>query len=412
MPTRQSYISATLNGVAIASVQQASCTYSWKLNNGVPTATVYVRQTAANPFGPGFQLYDQTLNLALGAGTNIQRFAGLLRGYSYAMWPRALGLTFQGRLVRAAEFQNHDDTLHVGGLTLLDLLGSATGTDQAIVIAALTRAGVTFTSGNIHGTGATFGTRTTATTFLWRAGTSSNPLIPLAGAGQTALSYIQDWDKVSAVYTGLTAPVGFYRTFETITGIRRSLIGGRPRSVVDLTFTEGVDIEQRSRSSRQYPIANAAFVTGFDPGLGIGPVRNQAFDGSTGGNTGTFLGQAGNPFQPSSRPVTQDFNSPFIEWGSEAEAGVGMNCERVGLALLQDLNRETVQCHFRTPRDALITPGMTILVQGPGGQPAALGIGENLWVDTVTTGVAEDGEFYQDIDATGGGPPDPYTPAP
>jgi hypothetical protein len=51
-------------------------------------------------------------------------------------------------------------------------------------------------------------------------------------------------------------------------------------------------------------------------------------------------------------------------------------------------------------------------VRGPGGQPAALGIGENLWVDTVTTGVAEDGEFYQDVDATGGGTPDPYTPAP
>jgi hypothetical protein len=89
-----------------------------------------------------------------------------------------------------------------------------------------------------------------------------------------------------------------------------------------------------------------------------------------------------------------------------------MNAERVGNALLADWNRETVTAHFRTPLDLQILPGYTILVQGPGGQPMWLGIGENMWVDTVTTGMAEDGEFYQDIDATGGGLPDQYTPQP
>lgn len=400
MPTRRTVLSATLNGVALANILSASCTYSWKQNGGVPMATVYVRNS------PGPQLYDQTLTLTMGAGLNLIRFTqGPLRGYSDALWPRAEGLVFQGRLIRAAEFQNRDDPLRVGGLTLNDLLGAPTGTDQTIVRAVLTRAGVTFTAGNINGTGATFGTRATAAMFLWRAGTSTNPLIPLAAAGQTALSYAQDWDKASAVYTSPTAPVGFYRLYETVNGIRRALIGGRPRSVPDLTFNEGVDINERARSERDYPIANAAFVTGFDPGLGIGTVKN--VDGS-----GNFLGQSSNPFQPSSRPVTKDYGSPFIEWNNEAEAGVGMNCERVGNALLADWNRETVTAHLRTPREELIQPGMTILVQGPGGQPGRLWVGQNLWVDTVTTGVAEDGEFYQDIDATGGGTPDNYTPAP
>jgi hypothetical protein len=411
VPTRRTWLTATLNGVALANINSAACTYSWKQNNGVPTATVYVRSNPA----PGSQLYDQTLNLTMGANVNnLLRFVGLFRGYSYALWPRALGLTFQGRLIRAAEFQNRDNSVvaPVGGLLLFDLLGAATGSDAVIVQAVLTRANVGFTAGTIQGTGATFGTRAPSTTFLWRAGTSGNPFIPMAGAGESALAYIQEWDKVSAVYTGASAPVGFYRTYETVNGIRRSLIGGRPRNIVNLTFTEGIDIEQRSRSTREYPIANAVFVTGFDPGLNIGPVRNMAFDSGTGGNTGTFLGQSSNPFQPSSSPVTQDFGSPFIEWGAESEAGVGMNAERVGNALLADLNRETVTAHFRTPLDVQILPGYTILVRGPGGQPAALGIGENLWVDTVTTGVAEDGEFYQDIDATGGGTPDPYTPAP
>jgi hypothetical protein len=405
MPTRKTYLAATLNGVALTKLHSAFCTYSWKLNDGIPTATVYMKAP------PGPQLYDQTLNLTMGAGNNVLRFVGLLRGYSYALWPVAVGLTFQGRLVRALEFQNHDDPLHVGGLTLLDLLGTPTGTDQAIVAAVLSRASVSGV-GTINGTGATFGTRAPSTTFLWRAGTSTNPLTPMAGAGQTALGYGQEWDKASAVYTSNTAPLGFYRTYETVNGIRRALIGGRPRSTVDFTFSEGVDIEMRARSERLYPIANAAFVTGYDPGLGIGAMRNQAFDSASGGNTGVFLGQSSNPFQPSNRPVTKDYGSPFIEWGAESEAGIGMNAERVGNAVLPDWNRETVLAHFRTSRDMLLTPGMTILVQGAGGQPQRLGIGEPLWVDTVTTGIAEDGEFYQDIDATGGGLPDAYTPPP
>jgi hypothetical protein len=225
--------------------------------------------------------------------------------------------------------------------------------------------------------------------------------------GQHALEYIQQWDAVSAVYTSDTDPIGFFRTFETVNGIYRALIGGRPRGSLDVPeFSEGIDILTGARASREYPLANAAYVTGADFGLaGANPVRNV--------NGTAFVGQSSNPFQPSSRSVTYQFQSRFIEWALESDPGiVGMSCEKVGNALLADLNRETVTVNFRTWRDDLILPGYTILVQGPGGAPDRLGVGEKLWVDEVTTGIDADGSFYQEISATGGGSPDSATPAP
>lgn len=470
MPTRTTSTAATVNGIALNNTFLPRCTYGWKLS--VPESIVFVPRVALMPtttwaattaYAPlaavkptvrnghvyqavgagtsgGSQptwptgtnatvtdgtvtwqevgvdiIYDDVLVLTMGAGAhNVQRSGGLFRRFDLSLWPRAVGLVFSGYMIRALEYQNHDDPRHVGGLLPGDLAGlTDTPTDAEVIKAVLTLASVTYTGANIGGTGVTWCSRSPLNylSYAWRAGTSPNVLLPIGQAGQSALDYIQSWDKVSAVYTAPTSPVGFYRTYETVNGVYRALIGGRPRSTPDLTFTEGVDIEASATSSREYPMANAAYVSGFDPGLGIGPVRNQDLD-SNGYNTGAFLGQASNPFQPSGRSVTVDFGSPFIEWGTEAEGGIGMNCERVGNALLADLNREAVRIRFRTPRDDLILPGYTILVQGPGGLPDRLGIGENLWVDEVTTGVDEGGAFYQELVATGGGTPDTATPAP
>lgn len=404
MPTRRTAVSAIFNGVSLPKILSASCTYSWKLS--LPEATIYV---PTNPF-PGSQPYDQPVTLTMGAGNNIQRFGGVFRKYNYALWPRALGLVFRGYLTRAAEYENTEGTLAYLGLSLHDLTGSDTPTDADVVKAVLTRCGVAYSAGAIGGTGVTWGSRYAQGqhNYVWRSGMSTSFLSGYGGVGQDGLDYIQEWDKVSAVYTSKTAAAGFYRTYETVNGIRRALIGGRPRGSIDLTFTEGIDIEQTATSGREYPIANAAYVQGADFGLvGANPVRNV--------NGSTFVGQSSNPFQPSTRPVTYQFSSPLIEWALEADGGIGMNCERVGNALLADLNRETVSAKFRTPRDVLITPGMTILVQGHGGQPDRLGIGEPLWVDQVTTGVDDRGVFYQDVMATGGGlatdfptPPPPW----
>lgn len=403
MPTRRTSLAATLDGLPLSGILTAKVRYGWKMR--VPECTILVR---ADP-RPGTPLYDKSVVLTMGAGAhNVVRFRGVFRRYSYALWPHAIGLEFRGYLARAEEYQNHERGTGGDGLLPQDFMGTATPTDQVAVRAALTKAGVIYTSGNIVGTGATWASRslTNIKSFVWRSGTGTYGLAgPFAGAGQSALDFIEQWDRASAVYTSPTAPVGFYRTFESVNGVYRALIGGRPRSTPALTFSEGIDLEADSSSTREFPVANAALVTGADFGEGSGPVRN--YD-----SLGNFLGQSSNPYQLASRSVVYGFEAPMIEWGTEADGGVGMNCERVGNALLADLNRETVNIRFRTPRDELINPGMTILVQGPGGAPDRLGIGEPLWVDEVTTFIDEDGGFHQEVSATGGGLPDGYTPPP
>lgn len=466
MPTRSTYLAATINGSSLTRMLSARTTASWKRQ--FPDAAIvvplvpqnvstwqtshvygvgaYVKPTVRNghvyktivagtssgtqPTWPTTNattvtdggvtwqesgadvVYNDAVTLTMGAGNNVLRFKGLVRKLEYSLFPRGVAIQCVGYLTLVHEYQNTEGTTDVGGLSLEVLTGSATPTDQQVVTAVLARTGIdtALYTGHIGGTGVTWGSRSTLQNYqyVWRAAMMPGANVVVSGyggVGQSALDYIQAWDKVSAVYTNATSPAGFYRTYETVNGIFRSLIGGRPRSTVDLTFTEGVDIEASGIGTREFPVANAAYVTGADFGIaGANPVRN--VDGST------FVGQSSNPFQPSTRPVTYEFSSPFIEWALEADGGIGMNCERVGNALLQDLNRETVTVRFRTPRDVLVLPGYTILVQGPGGQPDRLGMGEPLWVDEVTSGVDENAAFYQDITGTGGGTPDAFTPAP
>jgi hypothetical protein len=464
VPTRTTYLAATINGHAITRMLSARCTYSWKRQ--FPDATInvplapqnvstwaastaygigaYVKPASRNghvyvaiaggtsggsqPTWPTTNdatvtdgtvtwkesgvdiVYDDVITLTMGAGNNVLRFQGLFRGFNYALQPRGVGLSCFGFLTRAHEFTNLSGTPEFGGMSLADLTGTFTPTDADVVKAVLTAAGISYTAANIGGTGVTWGTRSEFNryAYVWKAGMmqmGADPTVSgYGGTGQSALDYIQEWDKVSAVYTNATSPAGFYRTYETVSGIYRSLIGARPRSTADLTFSEGIDIETGAQGTRAYPVANAAYVTGADLGItGANPVRNV--------NGSTFVGQSSNPFQ-SSISVPYSFSSQFIEWSLESEAGIGMNCERVGNALLQDLNRETVTVSFRTPLDDLIKPGMTMLVQGPGGQPDRLGMGEPLWIDEVTTAIDENGMFYQELTGTGGGIPDAYTPAP
>lgn len=401
MPTRTPFLAATLNGVALPNILSARCSFGYDMQ--VSEATVYV------PVSPGFQLYDQNLVLRQGAGTNnVTRFDGLFRKYDYTLYPRMLGLVCYGHLIRAQQYENSQQGAVPGGLELNDIIGATTSTDQAAVVAALNRVpGLSFSAGNIGGTGVVFGgVRNASNPFgpspwFWRSGSFRTTEQFSGSKGETALEYCQRWDAVSAVYTNNTAPSGFYRLYEQVGGtIRRSLLGSRPRSVIDFTFTEGIDIWQGS-SSREYPIANRVYVQGFDTGL-IGPVSNIL---------STTI-QSNNPFMPQSEQHTFTFSSPMIERPLDSSPGIGMSCETVANALMLDVNRETVRCDFTTTRDDLIGPGSTVLVQGPGGAPDRLGIGEPLWVTHVDVSVDTDGSFSQRLSCLGGGLPDAYTPAP
>jgi hypothetical protein len=351
-------------------------------------------------------VYDDEVTVSIGAGAhNAVRFVGLVRRVDYRLWPRAVGVFCNGYLVRASEYENNEDPNFVGGLLLQDFAGSATPTDQAVVQAVLTKARVPYVATDIEGTSQHWGTIARPQVFLWRSGTQPNPLIRIDAIGENASSYIGRWDAVSAVYTDPLEPLGFYRTFETVNGVLRQLIGGRPRVTEDFVFTEGTDADIIEGSAqRSYPLANRVFVTGFDAGLGIGPVSN----------IDSLTIQSSNPYMPSTQRHTYASppSSPFIERGLDSEAGDGMSCERVANAVMPDVNRETVTVRFTTGRDDQIHPGHTVLVQGPGGIPGRLGLGEKLWVDEVICEVTESAIFQQTIAGTGGGLPDGYTPLP
>jgi len=110
------------------------------------------------------------------------------------------------------------------------------------------------------------------------------------------------------------------------------------------------------------------------------------------------------------------FTSPsnqMVEWDTLANAttaGYGMDCQTMVATIYLDVYREAVEGRYVTPRDDLIAPGMTILVQGPGGAPNRLGVGELLWVKRVETYCGIEG-FYQTLTVIGGGSPDSGNPA-
>jgi hypothetical protein len=352
-------------------------------------------------------VYDDQITIRLGAGThNALRFVGLVRRIDYQLWPRGVGILCNGYLVRASEYTNSEDSDVVpggaGGLLLYDLTGTFTPTDEQVVKAVLTKARVPYTSTDIGGASVVWGGNSARPqTFLWRAGTlpfTSHSRVD--GRGESAAEYINRWDAVSAVYTDDLSPAGFYRTFETVTGVKRQLIGARPRADADLTFTEGLDADiVEGSGSRQYPLANRVFVSGYDAGLSTGAVSN--IDSAT--------LQSSNPFMPGTE--RHDYasapSSPFLERGLDSDPGDGMSCEKVANAVMLDVNRETVSARFTTGRDDLIWPGYTVQVQAGGGIPDRLGIGEKLWVDEVTCSVTEQGVFQLEVTGTGGGLPDP-----
>lgn len=470
MPTRQSLLSATVNGLPILQLLSGRCSFGFDMM--VSEAVLYVPRASQMPSTtwtashaylaaqvvkpttrnghlyqvivagtsggsqPAFPttaggtvtdggvtwqefgidiIYDDNIVVTMGAGTNnVVRFNGLFRRFDYSLSPRMVGLVCFGHLIRAQQYENNDEGAgSPGGLDINDLQSGGVGTtstDQNIVIAVLSRVpNLAYTSGNIAGTGVIFGGQVTTlgpSPFLWRNGQNPSIKLDVGGKGETALEYIQRIDAVSAVYTNSTSPAGFYRLYEQVGGtIRRSLLGSRPRGVVDFTFTEGVDIEAGT-SSREYPAANRVYVQGYDyasrSGHGMGPVSNLQ---------STTI-QSNNPFMPSTEKHTYTFSSPLLERGLDADAGTGMSCETVANALMLDVNRELVRCTFTTPLDYLIGPGTTILVQSPGGIPDRLGIGEPLWVVHNDISVGEDGHFSQQPQGLGGGLPDNYTPAP
>jgi hypothetical protein len=322
-----------------------------------------------------------------------------------------------GRLAEVAEFENSEDPLGYGGLTIEDLSpgGQSYNTDENMVSLVLEKVGIPF--GDIAGTGVIFNAFTgdiKADAFMWAAGDNPAGLNWDQSAGESALRYIQRWDQVSAVHPGpfadagatagnsvgwSTGQTGFFRTFETLSGtIRRVLIGGRPRGTptISTPFIEGVDIREPSEITRGYPKANRFQVLGFDDGGKLGPTR--------------FTMQSSNDFMGSRKFTGPVVSSPMIERSAENDPGNGMSCEKVAYALEPEYNRITVSGSITTGRDDYISHGATIIVQGPSGV-GRLGTNEHLWVQSIRGFVSFQQGFTQTIEVLGGGLPDDYLPA-
>jgi len=345
--------------------------------------------------------YDDLVTVTMGAGNNIVRFVGLVRDFQYSDTPRAVTTVCKGRLVRAVEYENGD----VGtagppnggeiGLAINDLVGTQLATASQIVQAVLTRANVPFTAANIQSTSIQYGAIYEA--FIWAAGVNSNPIaaqLDPQGAGETALEYIERYDAIDGTVSGLTG--GRYRTFETIAGdVWRFLVGGRPRNAVDFTLTEGIDILDGNIQRSISDTRNYFVVSGYDYGVGTGPFR--------------FALQESNPFQPSSSKHTYSFGSPMIERDTNASTfpfgATGQTCEMLCNVFGMEYNREIVTGWVTTFRDDAFGVAQTHLVQGNvGGGVGNLGVGENLWVQSLDISVDSQG-FTQRLGYIGGGIP-------
>lgn len=353
---RNPYLKVTYAGNVLAQVLNAQV--SAGLDQRVMEAKVTV------PTRPVIGGYLDALLIEAGAniGTSRPIFDGFALQFEYRLWPRSVDIIGRGQLYKALTYVNHEGSTQdggPGGLMLDDLTGGP-ATDQDIVQAVLTKAGVSYTGSNIGGTSTVFGTQADET-FLWRV-------------GQSALDYIDGIDKISAVVS--PAP-GFFRTFETLGGVVwRSMVGGRPRDTADATYTEGNsssggNISSGASTRSILELYNYVTVTGYDYGDGTGPI--------------SFTLPGSNDFQDVDDPHVFSFSSAMIERETDAETGSGMSCETVANALMADVNREVVRIQgLETPLDDQVGPGATLLVQALGGVPDRLGIGEKMWLQNIT----------------------------
>lgn len=336
--------------------------------------------TIVTPIVPGCGQDDEvTIDMGVVGSNVITRFVGLVRDFQYSYVPRGVATVLRGRLTRAAEYENWEDPTLVGGLTIDDLTGSPTATASDIVQAALDKAGVSYSGGNIDGTSTVYGS-IYDDAFVWHNGANeSNP--DIQEAGETALSYIERYDEIDAEFS--SGHGGRYRTFESLGGVvYRFLVGGRPRNSNDFTFTETVDILDGAFSRSTDDYRNYFVVTGYDPGDGFGPL----FFATT----------------PPGSNRTYRFSSPMLERSEDSDPGDGMSCETVANAISLDYNREIVKGWITTFRDDEIGIAQTHLVQAPGGAVDRLGVGEPLWVQSLDITVDDQG-FTQRIGYLGGG---------
>lgn len=351
---RQPSLTVTVDGVTLTDVVSASV--SLGLSSQVASAEIGVHAL------PAALLPWSAVVVTLGAtaATAAVRFTGYFIEARQELYPTRIMLACRGKLVLANLHENQ---------TELDLSDGGTGaTDEVMVSTLLYHAGLsgawtpadapTAMTG-IGGTGKTLGTVAKDAAFTWFAGAS-----PMA--------FINVLDGVCLGY----------RTYDTFDGtIKRTQLVMIPSITSVATFTEHVDISAAHETMTIMDVSNRIVVTGF-PGLdGASPI--------------TYTAEASNPFlQIAGVPwyVTSNLGTGVIEKQNTADAGDGLSCEEIANWLLDEKNRYRELVDLTTPRDDLIAPGDTIIVQAP----TRLGMtNRRFWVENLTCSIDESGAFSQ-----------------
>lgn len=347
-------------------------------DGGWPSCSVFVtrypRDGSNDPIDE-----ENDIEVTAGAGNDVVRFTGRLRRYRTSAYPHGLELVCVGTLAYAAEWAPDED------IEFEDEFPTG-ATDDVIIQWALDHVpGVTYSSGNIDGSGVTLGefngTRGNGGgapwVFDWKAGTS-------------AWSYIQEIDRST-----------LYRTYQTQDGtIRRVQMIGHPHSgTEDFTLAPGDLLDGSTGARDTERTRNAVIVTGYDYGDGAGPVMGVAY------GSNTFQGDGADPdFRH-----PDIFQSNLIEDGSD-ESGTpwglsGTDAQDIADIIIDDVNKEFVDADVLSWRDDTHGPGLTCLLNCLD----LLAIGEPMWVQAYGWEVGDNG-WQSHYTLSGGGVEISYSP--
>lgn len=343
--SRQPIVRVRVEGRDLTDVVSVRCSFGFDIR----TAEAEVRIAGDLP-----SWIEPWQNISIAAGASPStvrtRFEGFIAPITYELFPKRRALVCKGRLLLAERYAN---PVEEG----TDLSNAGAGqTDQQMVTYILQQCGLGPYATSIGGTGRTLGTVARDHGYLW-------------AEGETALSFIEKLDEVCLGY----------RTFETIGGtIVRQKISLIPATTALYTLTEGVDIIQASRTSDPVPARSRVRVTGYDPGMGVGPPSYVA------------VGTGSDPSQ-----AVYTLSSPLIEFEltSEIISNTGLACQEIAEWLLGEYNRVHEQFEIVTYRDDTFAPGQTHRISCP----QRLAYDDNAVVQNVTIEVDEQNRFRQRI---------------
>lgn len=346
-------------------------------DSGWPTCSVFVRTYPQDGGGDPID-EENDITVEAGAGNNDTRFTGRLRRFRTSAFPRGLELVCVGTLAYADEWAPDED------IVFEDEFPNG-ATDQEIVQWALDHVpGVTYSSGDIDGTGITLG--------LFSGPQGEGGGAPEAfdwAKGVSAWQYIQEIDRAT-----------LYRTYQTRDGtIRRVQMIGHPHDdPVDFTLAAEDILDGASGTRDTERTRNAVVVIGHD--YGDGQLTMGVAYGSN-----AFQGDGSDP----ATRHAETYSSGLIEDGSSEDGDPwndnGIDAQDIADAILPDVNKEFVEADIPSWRDDSHGPGLTCLLD----MLDRLHIGESMWVQSYAWEVGDNG-WQSRYGLTGGGLTQSYTP--